>query len=156
MPELDKELQSLGFLPVVPTHVYGAAAQRPHGFLDAFMARAKLSKGAFYILPDDLEYVRKNFPVIVRTEPPRKMDMPPPILPAPTLSDVPPRPAQKKSEEMTEEQKKFFDLDEPCPKEDWEPIRDAYKEDLSSLTSKGCSSCQLNALRKKYLNFLKQ
>lgn len=143
MPEIDKELHGQGYLPVIPTHVYGSASQRPHGFLDAFMHRAKLSKGAFYIKQEDIDQLNAAYPIA-------RQVAAVPNIPRP----VEEAPAKKALVVYSDDEKQFFDPGAPCPREEWVPIKEAYLQEASALTKKGCSTCQLNALKRKYKKLL--
>jgi len=47
----------------------------------------------------------------------------------------------------------FFDFSKPCPSEVpfCSQMRSKYQSDLSKLSSTGCSSCQRNSLKAKYM-----
>lgn len=49
----------------------------------------------------------------------------------------------------------FFDLEIPCWFDECEDLRLKYKEELSKLETKGCTSCQRNGLKNKYRRLLK-
>ena len=58
---------------------------------------------------------------------------------------------------MTEDQLKFFRLDEPCPDDiiNCESIRDQYRKEYMDLQSKGgCGGCLERALRNKYISII--
>lgn len=143
MPQIDRELADKGLLPFLPAGVYEAATRRTPEFLSAFMEAAILSKGAFYLTKEDFEALKERFPPV--SAPAQNPAQP---------AQNPAQPAQKTRVAYSETERQFFDPDEPCPKEEWVPIKEAYLQEVSALTKKGCSSCQLNALKRKYKKIL--
>ena len=51
--------------------------------------------------------------------------------------------------------KKFLDETQECAKKEWQEARTAYLEEIRSQKTAGCSTCQLNAIKQKYRNLLK-
>lgn len=47
----------------------------------------------------------------------------------------------------------FFDLEKPCPSEiiECEQIRQRYKSELDTISAQGCTQCQKNSLKGKYM-----
>lgn len=135
MPELDRELTVAGYVPILPSTVMDASISRGQTFVDTFMSLAKLSKGAFYIKKEDLEKIRQDFPPVVP--------------PTPTPS-APPR------KEYPEDIRQFLDLDQPCPKPEWEEAREEYRKEVEEGVAAKCTSCKLNAIRNKYRKALEE
>lgn len=94
------------------------------------------------------EYEAHKFLVHAMTKRPLPLNNRPPVR-------VPPVKEVQDSVSFSEdERQQFFDLNQECPREEWESIREAYKQELSEMTSNGCSSCELNNLMEKYKEFL--
>jgi len=58
---------------------------------------------------------------------------------------------------MTEDQLKFFNLNEPCPDDiiNCDSVREQYKKEYQDLTARGaCGGCLERSLRNKYIVLL--
>jgi hypothetical protein len=137
MPELDRELTVAGYVPILPSTVMEASVSRGPAFVDSFMALAKLSMGAFYIKQEDLDTIRKEYPSPIPTS-------------TEVTTSIPPR------VEYPDEIRQFLDLDQPCPKPEWEEAREEYRKEVEEGVAAKCTACKLNAIRNKYRKALEE
>ncbi len=132
MPQIDKELKSKGYIPVLARLIYKAASQRREGYLEAVTSKAVIRDGVFYLSKEDYENIRTEY----NDNPPnRKIE-------TTTVSA------------LESDIAKFLDDSQPCPRAEWYSLRSLYVNELASRKQAGCTNCQLNSIKRKYKSML--
>ena len=135
-------MKAKGMKALVPAMVFEAALNRKQGYLDDFMGRAILKDGIFYLSPEDYKDLRTTYQLNPGYHEHKRKER---------------EKAGRKIVErgtVTRDVRQFWDLDEPCPKPEWEELRQAYQEEIEMKKATGCSGCQLNKIKQKYKNIL--
>jgi len=140
MPEWDKELQKKGMKMILPNEVFRVSVNRKAGYLDDFMGRAILSKGAFYLSSKDWDELHEKYALSKKQQQEKK------------AKSTAARAAIQRSKNDPNKPfyDQFFDLEKECPKPELEGLRGAYQKEVEAKKQEGCSSCQLNAIKAKY------
>lgn len=132
MPKIDKELKDKGYIPVLASLAYKAASQRKEGYLEALTSKAIIRDGVFYLSKEDYDNLRKEF----NNSPPNgKINV--------TVVS-----------ELEQEVNQFIDIEKSCPRAEWESLREKYIEEINDKKQVGCSTCQLNSIKRKYKSML--
>ncbi len=138
MPKLDTELTSKGYKPFLPADIFKASSVRGEGFLNSFLEGSKLSNGAFYMLDEDIERIRAEYPIQEKQVAERPEQKPQ------KLSAVP----------ISPEIMDFLDLSKPNGKPEWDLARIEYQKELEAGIEAKCTSCKLNSIKTKYIKLL--
>jgi hypothetical protein len=150
MSKVNKEMSEKGFIRVAPSLVYAAASKRREGYLEAFTSVAVVTDGSFFLHKEDFDRIRAEY------NPDEE-----------SLDAKKERQARNREthiagntpgvkNELTEKINKFLDLEQECPEDAWLSLRSKYAEEFSEKKSTGCTGCQLNAIKSKYRNLLKE
>lgn len=160
MAQINTELKTKGYLPVSPKSLYKAVPDRKPGYLEAFTASAILSDGMFYIKREDFYKIRETYGNSDKPLPApkseayvRKTLLMQQKAYEPAKADITDQ--SQEDSEFEQDLKKFLDETQECDIEKWQEARSAYLEEVRNRKTAGCSTCQLNTIKQKYRNLLK-
>lgn len=150
MPKVNKEMNEKGFIRISPSIVYAAAPKRKQGYLEAFTAAATVVDGSFFLSKEDFDRIRAKY-----NPDEESLDEKKERQSYNRTARIEGNDPRVKSE-LAEKINKFLDLEQECPEDAWLSLRSKYAEEFSEKKSTGCTGCQLNAIKSKYRNLIKE
>lgn len=145
MLTINTDLKDKGYIPLLPRTLYAVASNRKLGYIEECTRVSTLLEGVFYMPKEEYERIKNEYQL-----PPQDSSTS-----TPAVVELAPAIAKNQNLLFEENLKKFLDETQECAKEEWREARAAYLEEIRRQKTAGCSTCQLNAIKQKYRNLLK-